>query len=354
MEDHRQNLLNLFRRRGIGFAPVDFSLSPAMVDKFEEKFGHRDYAEEFGFSIRSPGASFLKQEFTDWKEKYYPHETFNDTVYFDAFGVARESTPESMHMSRMYHPMAKFSTLKEFESYPYPVFDPERTEACRKQVAEFKENRYFVAARMQCTVWEHAWYMRSMEELMMGMMCGDELADYHLDRICDLACRQAAAYAEAGVDLIFLGDDIGMQKTIMMSRELYEHYLKNRLRKVIKAARQVNPDILIGYHSCGYVKPFIDDLIEVGVDVLNPVQPECMEFKEIYDEFGQRLSFWGTLGTQTLFPFGTPDEVYRETLKNLNIAGRNGGLLAAPTHLVEPEVPLENIIAYVQACRDYC
>ena len=97
--------------------------------------------------------------------------------------------------------------------------------------------------------------------------------------------------------------------------------------------------------------PFIEDLIDAGIDVLNPVQPECMDFKEIHDAYGDRLSFWGTLGTQTTLPFGTPEEVRELVLRNLKIAGPKGGLLCTPTHLVEPEVPWENMEAYVEACR---
>ena len=139
----------------------------------------------------------------------------------------------------------------------------------------------------------------------------------------------------------------------MMSLDMYRQYLKPRLASVIQAARAISPNVLIAYHSCGFVEPFIDDLIDAGIDILNPVQPECMDFAKIHAKYGDRLSFWGTLGTQTLFPFGTAEEVYAKTIENLSIAGPRGGLLAAPTHLVEPEVPLENILAYIAACHDF-
>ena len=97
----------------------------------------------------------------------------------------------------------------------------------------------------------------------------------------------------------------------------------------------------------------IPHLIDAGVDVLNPIQSECMDFEEIYRKYGDRISFHGTIGTQTVMPFGTPEEVKAEVWKNLDIAGEKGGLMVAPTHMLEPEVPMENILAYVEACREY-
>ncbi len=349
----RQNVTDIFRRKGIVQAVPDFSLCPAMVDKFEKRFGHRDYRKEFGFPIKNAPDRFLRQEFKGWKERYYPGKEFLPGTGIDIWGVAHEPTPESMHMTRMYHPMEQFSDISEFREYPYPEFDGTVEAGLAEEVAKLHSEDSFVCGSMQCTVWETAWYMRSMEEMMVGMMTDDESTAYHLDRITDLASRKAEAFARADVDFLFLGDDIGMQHTIMMSAELYREWLKPRLAKVIAAARSANRDVIVGYHSCGFVEPFIEDLIEVGVDVLNPVQPECMDFKEIHGKYGSRLSFWGTLGTQTLFPHGTADEVYAKTLENLRIAGKCGGLLAAPTHLVEPEVPLDNILAYVKACRDF-
>jgi uroporphyrinogen decarboxylase len=125
------------------------------------------------------------------------------------------------------------------------------------------------------------------------------------------------------------------------------------LKKVIQAAREIKPDILIFYHSCGYIIPFIDKLIETGVEILNPIQPECMEFNEVHDRFGERLSFWGTLGTQQLLPYGTKEEVKKVTLERLEKCGTKGGIVIGPTHIVEPEVPWENLNSIIEAATDF-
>ena len=206
---------------------------------------------------------------------------------------------------------------------------------------------------MQMTVWEASWYMRSMEELMIDMMMQDEKATALLDIITQFAISKATTYAKAGIDILSLGDDIGTQNSIMIDVELWEIWLKTRLAKVIEAAKQVNPNIIIFYHSCGHIIPFINQLIEIGVEVLNPIQPECMSFDEVHNKFGDRLSFWGTLGTQELLPFGTKDEVFATTLSRLNKMGEKGGLVIGPTHMVEPEVPWENLTAIIEGVETF-
>ncbi|OQC01748.1 MAG: Uroporphyrinogen decarboxylase (URO-D) [Candidatus Hydrogenedentes bacterium ADurb.Bin101] len=138
-----------------------------------------------------------------------------------------------------------------------------------------------------------------------------------------------------------------------MSVDLWRTWLKPRLARVIAAGRARKPDLLIFYHSCGFVLPFIPDLIDAGIDILNPVQPECMAFEEVLKIAAGRLSFRGTIGTQTTLPFGRPADVRDAVWKNLRLCGPAGGILVAPTHLVEPEVPWENIEALVQAAADF-
>lgn len=351
--NQRENLNNLFRRSGYSYAPVEFKLCPALMKKFKEIYGVEASPEAvFDFPWRYVNTPLLSRKFTDWMP-YYPDKKFNPGTEIDDFLVAHEPTPESMHMSRMYHPMRNFDSIESFENFPFPEFAAENQALLKAEVDGIHSKELSATAFMQMTIWEQAWYMRSMDELMVDMMTESENAVYLFDRITGLAAVRAEAYALAGVDILQLGDDIGMQQAPMMSVEFYRQWLKKRLKQVIGKAKQINPAIIITYHSCGFITPFIPELIDAGVDVLNPVQPECMDFAEIHREFGKDISFWGTIGTQTTMPFETPDKVKQAVWRNLDIAGKSGGLFCAPTHLLEPEVPWNNIEAYVEACRKY-
>lgn len=351
----RENVLSLYKRQGYEFAPVEFTLCPALVEEFKKRTGSKDndVDEYFDFDIRKIGPlGYLKAD-NEVYLKYYD-KTFKEGTNLDDYGVAHEPGSEkAMHLTLMHHPMENLTTIDEIKSYPYPkiVFDNASLQS--EQVEEFHRRGYAVFGGYEATIWERSWYLRSMPELMCDMMTEDVKAVYLFDKITEDAIVQCNALAKAGVDILRIGDDIGMQTNIMMSVDLYVKWIKPRLKKVIDEVKSINSDILVQYHSCGYIIPFIDHLIEVGVDILNPIQPESMDFKDIYDKYGDRLSFNATIGTQTTMPFGTADEVYKTTQQNLSIAGEKGGLLCAPTHILEPEVPWENIIAYVKACREY-
>jgi uroporphyrinogen decarboxylase len=352
----RENLLSLYRRDGYEFMPIRFAGCPTVRQKITDAIGEgvtlaQYYNYEEGFArVASPSPHVIeREEEVDWRSFY--SKELNEDTGFDAYGVAHESGYEgAAHMSRMHHPMADVDSLEQMQAYPWPEWDFDSIEHMKQAVEAFHNEGRPVVGEMSSAVWETAWAIRDMTMLMTDMMLDDEKATFVLDKVTADSAKRAAAFARAGADIINTGDDIGMQDSIMMSEELYREWLKPRLAKVIAAAKAENPDVLVLYHSCGYVRPFIPDLIEAGVDILNPVQPECMDFADIHAEFGDKLSFCGTIGTQTTMPFGTPEEVREVVLRNLDIAGSKGGLVACPTHLLEPEVPWANIDAYIKAC----
>lgn len=359
----RENFRKLYLRKGFTDIPVGFILCDSLQEEFKKRYPRAtSYQEHFNFPYRiivDPGFSWNfdnldmlpEQTKVDWS-RYYPDGFIHD-YKIDGWGIAHESSPTSMHMTRMHHPMKSLTSLEDMKSYPLPDYTKVDFSPLKKQMDEIHDQDLAVFVWQECTIWETAWYLRGMEVLMVDMAMEDEKATWLLDQITDKACYRAEIFARQGADIIGLGDDIGMQSSIMMPIEMYQQWLKPRLEKVIDAAKSANPDVLISYHSCGYIEPFIPDLIEVGVDILNPVQPECMDFKEIHEQYGEQLSFSGTIGTQKLMPFGTPEEIKEEVIRNLDIAGKKGGLFCCPTHLLEPEVPWENIEAYLKACWEY-
>lgn len=311
----RENLLALLRREPYEEVPVDFSLCPDLVGIFKEKTGGQtDYQEYFGMPWRGVADIRLDYHPEDYR-KFYPGG-LKEGATIDIWGVAHEPGSEAAkHMTYMRNPMREMEDLEEIQAYPFPDFSKGDASHQKRQVEKIHARGLAANGSMQCTIWETAWYIRGMENLMVDMSCEPEIATWIFDKVTEQALIRTKSFARAGVDIIYLGDDIGMQNGPMMSRTMYQTWIKPRLKKVVDAIREINPDIIIFYHSCGTVTEFIPDLIECGIDVLNPIQSECMDFAEIYNLYG--------------------------------------GLFVAPTHLLEPEVPWENIEAYVEACREY-
>ena len=352
----RENVMALLRREPYEWVPVDLQLCPSLEEEYRRRTGAAvSYQDYFGL----PWAGIGDIPMSKKDEQYLPyHPGLKAGSYIDLWGVAHEpGSAAAKHMTYMRCPLKGIDSLSEVRAYPLPDYaagdTAENAASQRAQAAALHARGLAAMGYLTCTIWETSWYIRGMEDLMMDMMSGDPIAAYILDAVTERAVTRARAYARAGVDILYLGDDIGMQKAPMMSLELYCKWLKPRLKQVIDAARAVRPGILVKYHSCGYATPFIPHLIEAGVDILNPIQPESMNFQEIYREFGGKISFDGTIGTQSVMPFGTPQQVRETVFRHLDIVRPHGGLLPAPTHLLEPEVPWENIIAYVEACRDY-
>lgn len=349
----RENLLRSLRRQGFDQVPLDCGdFCESQVEAFRKRFGRTDIPAYFNAPL---GKIWINQEktWTDVK-RLFPREDIPADADIDDFGVAHSHQPNCYHMTRMHHPLRGDDvTVEEIRRYPLPRLTPAVEERVRQFVGEQHAGDLAAMGCMACTVWEIAWYLRSMEDLLTDMMTEDERATVHFDRVTANAVERIKLAARAGCDIVQLGDDIGMQQTIMMSVELWRTWLKPRLARVIRAGREIKPDLLIFYHSCGYVLPFLDDLIEIGVDILNPVQPECMAFEDVYKKVGGRISFWGTLGTQTTLPFGTPEDVKKVVWNNLRLCGKAGGLVIAPTHMVEPEVPWENLLAMKEACETF-
>ena len=236
--------------------------------------------------------------------------------------------------------------------FEWPDVDADyRFDGIEKATRSFHDRGYAVTGELYMTIFETAWLMRRMENLLLDFFQHEEIAHALCETITGIRIRQARKYAEIGVDILRLGDDVATQKGPMMSVELYRKFLKEPMRRIIKAAKEVKPDLLIFMHSDGSVIDFIPEYIGIGVDILNPVQPECNDLKEIGERFGDRLSFWGGIGTQTTMPYGSPLDIESKVREVKEQLGGRGGLLLAPSHILEPDVPWENVIAFVDAVR---
>jgi uroporphyrinogen decarboxylase len=169
------------------------------------------------------------------------------------------------------------------------------------------------------------------------------------ERTAALQRFAAEQFASSGVDIIITGDDVAGQQGMLMKLETWRTFLKPRLAATVRAVKQMRPATFVFYHSDGNIEAVIPELIEIGVDILNPIQPECMEPAAIKRRYGDSLSFWGTVSVQRTMPFGTPDDVRAEVRARVRNVARGGGLILAPAHVLGPETPWENIVAFFEA-----
>lgn len=360
----RERVLTALRRQVPDRVPKTADFTPAVYERYkahvaaERGLDPSDPAQaaqipspQEYFGIEVAGVGFAgPAELPDFR--LYYREELPPNTSFNEYGTA--NIPGTFHhFARYRFPLAWATSVKDYEDYPWPDFTPAyRHQHLEADVSRLHAEDWFVTGGVG-HIFEHAWQIRSMEKLFEDMIERPEMAAALLDRLTEDRAFMARRCAEAGCDMLVCGDDVGMQDRMMMSPAMWRQWFKPRWRYVWQVAKKANPEVLLWYHSDGYIEPIIPDLIEIGLEILNPVQPECMDPVEIKKRYGDRLAFWGCVGTQTTMPFGTPDEV-RATVKHLiETVGLGGGLLLAPTHVLEPDVPWENVLAFFEAVEDY-
>lgn len=255
------------------------------------------------------------------------------------------------------NPLANARSLDDLRAYPFPdTSTPYRVGRLRQEVSDWHARGLAVGGNLPHLggeLFEAAWRLRGLENFLMDLLERPAWADFLLDRLAGLARRNAEALAAAGVDVLALDDDIGMPGTMFISPALWRRFFKPRMADIIGTARAIKPGLRVLYHSDGHIGPIVGDLMEIGVNALNPLQPEHMDALKIRQTYGPRLALWGTVGYQTTFTYGTPQEIRREVKQRVDTLGR-AGLILCPAYDVDtPDIPWENVAAFLEAVKRY-
>jgi uroporphyrinogen decarboxylase len=213
------------------------------------------------------------------------------------------------------------------------------------------------------TILEQAAYLRGWERWLMDLVVEPEFAKRLMDIITDIQITlDEAGIREAGEYLSIFklsGEDFGMQDRPLFSMKVWIELVLPVLRRRWQAARSAldryAPDVKLMLHSDGAIRDFIPDIIASGVEILDPIQPRCvgMDLYSLKEEFGSELTFHGAVDTQTVLPYGSKAEVEQETMRAIDALGKGGGLILAPVHNVQADVPPENLIHMFEIARDY-
>ncbi len=277
-------------------------------------------------------------------------EVPENTKFKDEWGITwKRQGPHNMVMD---HPL-KDADINQIKNYSLPdPYKPERYKMLESLIGDYGDN-YFIGADISGTIFEPSYHLMGMENLFMEMASYNEKVDVLFDKIMEFSLKVALESIKRGVDWIWLGDDLGTQTGMLMSPKIWRYFLKPRMKRIIEQLRQKNKDIFIAYHSCGSVVDIIPDLIEIGVNVLNPIQPLAsgMDIYEIKEKFGHKLTLMGNIETQHFLKNATSGQIHKRIKEMVEELSVNGGYIFAASHTIQPDTPVENILALIDELK---
>jgi uroporphyrinogen decarboxylase len=337
--------------------PMQISFTPEFADRLRADMdlkgqkAHNPHGGGNTYELeRSLGEDMLLTS-VGWANSYY-----QDTKpYVDEWGIGWKIHPYETAFGQGHyteidtHPLEDASAISSYQ--PPDPNRPELYSDSRQMIQDF-QSEYWIVGVVATTIFETAWALRGLEQTLIDMVADPDLTNDLFDIPFHYHLTVAKKLVELGVDMIWAGDDVGSQSQMLISPKMWRKYLKPRMADFISALKKINPEVKVAYHTDGNVEPIIPELIEIGLDILNPVQPASMDPKTLKKEYGKKLCYWGTIDEQQTLPFGSSEDVKAEVLDRLSNVGFDGGLILAPTHHVQLDTPLENFWALVDTIKN--
>ena len=288
-----------------------------------------------------------------------PKEDLAPRKYKDAWGVERVHPESSYYFDQLSFPLSGEISMSDILNYTWPdPDDPGLIEGLRERLQWIRENTDCAAILTIPAPFIHiSQYLRGFEDWYIDFISNPKRLEVLFDAVLDINTQIARnELKEIGqeVDIVICADDLGTQRGLQISREHYLKYIHPRLEKYFRQIHDLSPAKLL-LHSCGSIVDILDDLIEIGVDIINPVQVTAygMDPWHLKKRFGRRIAFWGAMDTQYILPKGSVADVKRMVEERIEQLGEDGGYVLSSCHNIQPDVPVENIIAMFQHAREY-
>ena len=357
MLNSRERCIRAISHEDVDRIPLTFNARPEVVSRLIRRLGCRDneeLLEALHVDERYAPPLKLESEFLLKNAKlkegpYGPACTIRYQgeyeVRRDVWGIESVWAPSHTYTyTFVKHPLQEVS----LEEYTWPKVVEESAEAVRKYCKVYGE-RYLVVGYVT-HLFEIAWQLTGFNQLIRLMYENPSYVDRILDGLDKIRFEEAKLLIDAGVDVIYDGDDAGAQTTMIISPFLWRRHLKRRYKQLADLCHKHG--VFLMFHSDGWIEPIVPDLVEIGVDILDPVQPECMDPAEIHDKYGDKLCLHGTISVQSTLPFGKREDVINEVKKRIEKIGLTG-IILGPTHAIQPDTPLENILTLYEAAIKY-
>ncbi len=269
------------------------------------------------------------------------------------FGMRMRQGP--LYMEVIESPLRDAITVADVERYRFPdPHDPTRYINADADIARYRDD-YFIIGDCELTMFELNWHLVGMEKYMVDLAMQEPYIECLLEKAYFWSLGIASELAQRGVDAIWFGDDFGSQAGLLLSPAMWRRVFKPLYGALFAAIKRIRPEIVIIMHSDGAVAPLLPDLIEIGLEVFNPVQPNVPghDPRELKARFGDRLAFFGAIDQQELLPRGSLDAIREDVREKIAILGAGGGYMIAPAHIIQPDTSPERVEAFIAAAKEF-
>jgi uroporphyrinogen decarboxylase len=340
--------------------PMQFDLCRQLTDHFQEALGiaadySPSYYEDLTYRISANeirtalGSDCIVVGGT--VPSGYEARKLGEGVSLNEFGM--EMKPTALYVEVVKCPLKEAASIDDIAAYDFPdAYAQGRFDKAARDIDRFGRD-YFVIGDCELSVFELAWHLTGMQEYLMAMAMEEPWIDALNDRVEAWTLGLAEQLTRLGVDAIWFGEDLGSQSSTLISPDMWRRSFKPRYARMISALKKINPALMVIMHSDGAVAPLIDDFIEMGIEVYNPVQPNVTgsDPQELADKYGGRICFFGGIDQQGLLPSGDIPALLAEIRRRARILGKEGGYLMAPAHIIQADTSPEMVLAMIEAVK---
>jgi len=259
----------------------------------------------------------------------------------------------SIYVEIVDYPLKDVETIEDLKkTIVFPDLSlPGRFDDASALVKKYKDD-YFIIGDIEVTILTLVQQMVGMEKMMIDMALGEEYLPVFINMVTDFHIEHGLKLIDQGVDALWIGDDFGAQNGLLFSKDMFRNIWKPSYIRMCNAFREKNPEINLILHCDGAVSELMDEFIEIGFQVFNPVQPGVAghEPHHMKDGWGDRIAFWGAIDQQELIPLGSDEELEKDILEKISILGAGGGYVIAPAHILQPDVSPERVKTFIKLC----
>jgi len=331
----KERVLHAFNHIETDFVPYHVDFTEQAWNMMKDRDGGEAYIKEAGFHLSSTQYWGWPTEMPDRNEHF-----------LDEFGVIWNRSGKDKDIGVVDSPMLMEADISLWHE---PKLDEARIRQEYQNLVNNAEDQ-FVFGGIGFSMFERFWSLCGMENALVFMLEEPTFVHELLDRICEYNLKIIEISGEYPFNGFYFGDDWGQQKGQIMGPSLWREFIKPQMKRMYEKVRE--QDRYVIQHSCGDIEALFPDLIEMGLNCYQTFQPEIYDIAAVKEKFGKDLCFWGGISTQQLLPFALPEKVKSETERIISIMGKGGGYIAAPTHAIPFDVPVDNVLAMIDVFKN--